>query len=152
MTNKVWKHKEYVITLDKKDLDLDIIYNFLSKESYWSKELSKEEVAKSIKNSALCFGLYYNNPNTKKQEQIGFARVISDLVTFAYLSDVFILQKFRQQGLGQWLIQTIINYDELKIRRIMLCTEDGHSLYGKFGFEALDKPNMFMQIKGKGAL
>ncbi len=105
-----------------------------------------------INNSSLCFGLYYINPIDGKKKQIGFARVISDLVTHAYLQDVFILTPFRKKGLGNWLLDIITNYEELNIRRIMLSTNDAHSFYAKFGFAPLDKPNFFMQIKGKGAI
>ncbi len=151
MEKEEWKYKGFLITTDKTDLDIDAIYHFLSKESYWSKTISKDEVVKSINNSAICFGMYYMNDNNEKT-LIGFARVISDLVTFAYLTDVFVIKKYRNQGLGKWLIQTITDYHDLDIRRIMLSTEDGHALYSKYGFEALDKPKIFMQIKGKGAL
>lgn len=143
-----WEYKDYIITVDKSDLEFDVIYEFLSNESYWSKGISKEDVIKSIKNSAICFGMY----NKEQKKQIGFARVISDLVTFSYLTDVFVLKEYRQKGLGKWLIKTITDYEELKIRRIMLSTDDGHSLYSKYGFKALDNPYLFMQIKGKGAI
>ena len=149
---KSWKSGDYIITVNKEDLDLEVIYNFLSNESYWSKEISKEDVIKSINNSAICFGLYYLNPVDKKKDQIGFARVISDLVTHAYLQDVFILAPFREKGLGNWLLDIITKYEELNIRRIMLSTDDGHSFYSKFGFKPLDNPDFFMQIKGKGAI
>lgn len=152
MIKKSWEYGDYLITVDKADLELDVIYNFLSNESYWSKGISKEDVIKSINNSALCFGVYYLNPIDKKKKQIGFARVISDLVTHAYLQDVFILTPYRNKGLGNWLLNIITNYEELNIRRIMLSTDDGHSFYSKFGFTPLDKPSFFMQIKGKGAL
>ncbi|MDM5196637.1 GNAT family N-acetyltransferase [Fictibacillus enclensis] len=152
MINTRWKYEDYLITVDKSDLELDVIYNFLSNESYWSKGISMEDVINSINNSVLCFGMYYIDPINKEKKQVGFARVISDLVTFAYLTDVFILKDFRKQGLGKWLIKIIIDYEELKIRRIMLSTDDGHTLYSKYGFASLDKPNLFMQIKGKGAI
>ena len=147
-----WEYEDYLITNDKNDLELDVIYNYLSNESYWSKGILMDDVIKSINNSVLCFGVYYLDPSSKEKKQIGFARVISDLVTFAYLTDVFILKDFRLQGLGKWLIKTITNYEELKIRRIMLSTDDGHILYSKYGFKPLDHPNLFMQIKGKGAI
>ncbi|CDQ20061.1 GNAT family N-acetyltransferase [Halobacillus karajensis] len=152
MTTKIWEHEDYLVTIDKGDLELDVIYKFLSKQSYWSKGISKEDVIKSINHSALCFGMYYINPDNKEKKQIGFARVISDLVTFSYLTDVFILPGYRNLGLGKWLLHIITNYDELDIRRIMLSTDDGHSFYSRYGFEPLDKPNVFMQIKGKGAI
>ncbi|QGH33762.1 GNAT family N-acetyltransferase [Gracilibacillus salitolerans] len=138
--------------MDKDALDLEVIHNFLSNESYWSKGISKEDVIKSIRNSAFCFGMYFIDPIDKKRKQIGFARVISDLVTHAYLQDVFILAPYRNKGLGNWLLNTITNYEELKLRRFMLATDDGHSFYSKFGFQPLDNPNFFMQKKGKGAI
>ncbi|WP_143522424.1 GNAT family N-acetyltransferase, partial [Pseudomonas sp. 2822-17] len=70
----------------------------------------------------------------------------------AYIQDVFILDPYRKKGLGNWLLSVITNYEELKIRRVMLSTDDGHSFYSKFGFEPLDNPDLFMQIKGKGAI
>ncbi|WP_082631318.1 GNAT family N-acetyltransferase [Gracilibacillus massiliensis] len=152
MVKKNWRNGDYLITMDKTELELDVIYNFLSNESYWSKGISKEDVIKSINNSSLCFGLYYINPFDRKKKQIGFARVISDLVTHAYLQDVFILTPYRKKGLGNWLLDIITNYEELNIRRLLLSTDDGHSFYAKFGFTPLDKPNFFMQIKGKGAI
>ncbi|MGJ9384466.1 GNAT family N-acetyltransferase [Salipaludibacillus sp. CF4.18] len=151
MVKEEWKYRNFLITKDKNDLDINAIYNFLSKESYWSKGISMDEVVKSIRNSALCFGMYHVNHYNEKT-LIGFARVISDLVTFTFLTDVFVIKEYRSQGLGKWLIQTITDYHELDIRRIMLSTDDGHSLYSEYGFEALDKPNVFMQIKGKGAI
>nr|WP_100406977.1 GNAT family N-acetyltransferase [Bacillus solitudinis] len=107
---------------------------------------------KSINNSALCFGVYHLNSINKEKKQIGFARVISDLVTHAYLQDVFILSSYRKKGLGKWLLGIIINDEKLNIRRLMCCTEDGQSFYSQFGFSLLDKPSLFMQIKGKGAI
>jgi GNAT superfamily N-acetyltransferase len=147
-----WEYENYIITVDRNDLEMDVIYNFLRNDSYWSKGISKEDVLKSINNSAVCFGMYDVNPISNEKRQIGFARVISDLVTHAYLQDVFILKDYRKQGLGKWLLKTITDYDELNIRRIMLSTDDGHSFYSKFGFQQLDKPGFFMQIKGKGAI
>ncbi|UOQ84474.1 GNAT family N-acetyltransferase [Gracilibacillus salinarum] len=147
-----WAYKDFIINTSKEELDIDTIHHFLSKESYWAQGIAMEDVKKSIDNTTLCFGMYQINKDTNKKRMIGFARVISDLVTFAYLTDVFIVKDFKGLGLGKWLLETITNYDELKIRRILLMTEDGHTLYDKFGFETLDKPDLFMQIKGKGAL
>ncbi len=94
------------ISTDKSKLNLKLFYNFLS-TAYWSKSRPTEIIDKSIKNS-LCFGVYYNN------EQIGFARVVSDFSIFAYLADVFILEKYQHHGIGKKLIQTILDYPELK--------------------------------------
>lgn len=151
MDNAVWIKGEYQITTNKDDLDFDFIFRFLTKESYWSKGISKEDVGKSIDHSTICFGIYETTDDNEKK-QIGFARVISDLVTHAYIQDVFIVEGYRKLGLGKWLVETIIACNELKIRRIMLSTDDAHSFYSKFGFEKLDKPEFFMQIKGKGAI
>ena len=128
-----------------------MIFRFLTKESYWSKGISIEDVKKSIDHSTFCFGLYETTDDNEKK-QIGFARVISDLVTHAYIQDVFIIEGYRKLGLGKWLLDTITAFNELKIRRIMLSTDHAHSFYSKFGFEQLDKPDFFMQIKGKGAI
>jgi GNAT superfamily N-acetyltransferase len=116
------------------------------------KSITQKQLHQNCGRTILSPLITYINPTNKKKKQIGFARVISDLVTFSYLTDVFILKDYRQKGLGKWLIKTITDYDKLKIRRMMLNTDDGHSLYSKFGFEPLDKPSLFMQIKGKGAI
>ena len=96
--------------------------------------------------------MYYVNTFDGTKKQIGFARVVSDLVTHAYVQDVFILAPYRKKGLGNWLLEIITNYEELKVRRMMLSTDDADSFYAKVGFTPLDKPNFFMQIKGKGAI
>ncbi|WP_017728224.1 GNAT family N-acetyltransferase [Halalkalibacterium ligniniphilum] len=151
MTKTEWRKGDYLISIDKNALQLELIARFLSEESYWSKGISKEDVEKSIQHSAICFGMYYQDQLRGERIQIGFARVITDLVTFAYLTDVFIVKEHRGKGLGKWLLETITSYEPLHIRRIMLNTDDGHSFYEEFGFEPLDKPHLFMQIKGIGA-
>jgi N-acetylglutamate synthase-like GNAT family acetyltransferase len=112
----------------------------LNNQSYWAKGISKVQLQKAIENS-ISFGVYHH------QQQIGFARVISDKSTFAYLADVFIIQDFRKQGLSKWLLQNILAHADLKdLRRWLLATADAHHLYKKFGFEALNNPDRFMQI------
>lgn len=144
-----WKVNGFIISTKKELLDYDMIFNFLSKESYWAKERTKETVEKSIKNSALCFGIFKEDSNVVNH-QVGFARVISDLATYGYLCDVFVLPSYRGLGLSKWLIEVITNHPELKdIRRLLLATKDAHSLYAKYGFEPLDAPEMFMQITRK---
>lgn len=118
----------FQISTDPARLDLDVIHDFLANEAYWSPGVAREKVARQMRYS-LCFGLYTG------AQQVGFARVISDFTTFAYLADVFILRPFRQQGLGKWLVQTILAHPELQgLRRLALNTRDAHSLYRRFGF------------------
>jgi len=114
---QTWSKDDFVISIDKTKLDSDIIHQFLT-ESYWAKGRTLDEVIESIKNS-ICFGLY------DKNRQIGFARIITDSVLFAYLCDVFILPTYQRQGLGKWLIDTIFNIQELRnIKSWILATKD----------------------------
>jgi GNAT superfamily N-acetyltransferase len=119
---------EYQISTDPKKLKVGVIHKYLSEESYWAKDISLETVESFIQHS-LCFGLYHEN------EQIGFARLITDKTTFAYLADVFILERERGKGLSKFLIATILSHPELQnLRAWMLGTKDAHSLYKKFGW------------------
>lgn len=121
-------------------MQIDTIHSFL-KSSYWSLGIPKDTVITAIENS-LCFGIF-----TDQNEQVGFARVISDFATFAYLADVFILKAHRGKGLGQWLLQTIIKHPNLQgLRRVILTTKDAHTLYEKFGFTSLIQPQVYMEI------
>ena len=130
----------------KEYLDIDLIHNFLNREAYWSKGIPKETVKKSIENTPLNFGVYKGEIGNEVIEQVGFARVITDLTTYAYLCDVFILTDYRKLGLSKWLMETIINHSELQgVRRFMLATNDAHSLYNQYGFEQIDTPELFMQ-------
>ena len=131
---------ELFITTDKSKLNLDLVHKFLN-TAYWSKGRSIEIINKSVENS-LCFGVY------NKNEQLGFARVVTDFSIFAYLADVFILEEYRSLGIGKKLIQTILEYPELKdIKRWMLATTDAHKFYSQFGFNNLDQPEKFMEMK-----
>jgi GNAT superfamily N-acetyltransferase len=122
----------FTISTDPAKLDLDVIHGFLY-HCYWSPGVPREVVAQAI-NHSLNFGLYEEN------QQIGFARVISDYTSFAYLSDVFVLPSQRGHGLGVWLIECVINCPALQsIRSFTLATRDAHSLYRKFGFENADE-------------
>lgn len=132
-----------LISTDKSKLNIDMIFNFLSKEAYWSKGRSLETVKKSIENS-LCFGVYIND------KQVGFARVVSDYSVFAWILDVFILPEYRNQGLSKLLIDAIMNHDKLQnLQRWGLCTDDAHGLYKKYGFRIIKKPEIFMEIVSK---
>lgn len=116
-----------------------MIHEFLSQESYWAQGRTLEQTQRAIDNS-WCFGVYIED------KQIGFARVVSDCATFAYVGDVFIIEEFRGQGLSKWLMETIISHPELQgLRRWVLATRDAHSLYEKFGFHALTFPERWME-------
>ena len=131
--------ENFMVSTDKSKLDLSVIHAFLTK-SYWATNIPFEIVKKSIENS-LCFGVYDNG------KQIGFARVISDYATFAYLADVFVLPENRGNGLSKFLMQTIKTHPELQnLRRWMLATKDAHKLYEKFGFTRLVDPDPIMVI------
>ena len=140
LNNDLYLAKGYLISTDKLLLNFKFIHDFLNIESYWAKGITEEKLQKAIENS-ICFGVYYH------EEQIGFARVVTDQSTFAYLADVFIIQSFRKQGLSKWLMQTVLAFADLQnIRRWLLATADAHELYAKFGFEPLNNPDRFMQI------
>jgi GNAT superfamily N-acetyltransferase len=134
-----WKQVDYTITDRRDDLDVDTIHGFL-RESYWAKGIPRAIVEKAVANS-LCFGLYHHT------RQIGFARVVTDQATFAYLADVFVLPEYRGQGLGKWLIACVRSHPELQgLRRWLLATLDAHGLYEQHGFIALRKPEVIMEI------
>jgi len=130
---------QYSIITDKEKFDVDVIHSFLT-HSYWAEGISKEVIQRSIDGS-LCFGVFEND------KQIGFARMITDHATFAYLADVFILEEYRGRGLSKWLMEVIMSYPGLQgLRRMMLATRDAHGLYEKFGFVPLMNVDRWMQI------
>jgi GNAT superfamily N-acetyltransferase len=130
---------EYEISTDPTRLDIDVIHAFLTK-SYWSPGVPLDVVERAIANS-LCFGVYLNS------EQVGFARVITDKATFAYLADVFIIEAHRGKGLSKRLVESIMEHPDLQdLRRFMLGTLDAHGLYKKYGFTALANPSRVMEI------
>jgi N-acetylglutamate synthase-like GNAT family acetyltransferase len=129
----------FSVSTDTSRLDINVIHGFLT-SSYWAENIPVETVRKSIEGS-MCFGVYDEN------RQIGFARMITDKATFAYLADVFILEEYRGRGLSKWLMEIIMSSPELQgLRRIMLATRDAHGLYKKSGFTPLTQPNRWMQI------
>lgn len=133
------KKGQYSISANPKRLDLDAIHGFL-RRSFWAEGISKKLVARSIRNS-LCFGLFHD------RAQIGFARVITDRATFAYLCDVYVLEEYRAKGLGTWLIETVMTHPDLQgLRRFHLVTRDAHGLYKRYGFDAPKHPTRHMEI------
>ena len=130
---------EYTITTAKDRLNLDAIHGYLT-TSYWSPGVPKETIERAIANS-LCFGLFHG------PHQVGFARVITDKATFAYLSDVYVLEPHRGKGLSKWMLAVIRDHPELQgLRRFMLATSDAHGLYSQFGFTPLVNPSRMMEI------
>lgn len=124
---------EYRVSTDPNELDLAAIHNYLSTDSYWAQEIPVAVVEKAIANS-LCFGLY------KENQQIGFARLVTDKATFAYLADVFVLEEHRGQGLSKWLMEIIQSHPDVQgLRRWMLMTRDAQGLYEQFGWTVLDE-------------
>jgi GNAT superfamily N-acetyltransferase len=137
-----WTHETFTISCDPAKLDQALITQFLS-TSYWAAGIPSHTVSKSLANS-LCFGVFERDAEPTKQ--VGFARVISDYATVAYLGDVFILEQYRGRGLSKWLMQCIGSHPELQgLRRWLLATRDAHALYSKFGFTALQSPERFME-------
>lgn len=135
------KIDNYIISNDRAKLDVNYIHYFLSKESYWAKNIPIELVKTSIEGS-LCFGVYHQG------KQIGFARVITDYATFGYLADVFIDKNYRGKGLSKELMKFIMEQEVIKkLRRFMLATLDAHSLYAQFGFESQVGNKRLMSIK-----
>ncbi len=129
----------YEISDDPGRLDFDVIHRYLSEESYWAQGIPRKLVERSAAHS-LCFGVY------AETAQVGFARVISDQATFAYLADVFILPAHRGLGLSKRLMAAITAHPDLQeLRRWMLATADAHELYRQHGFAALAKPERFME-------
>lgn len=134
-----WRRGEYRISTDQRRLDIEVIQGFLSTSSYWAVGRSLETVKRSIEHS-LAFGVY------KDKSQVGFARVITDYATFAWLADVFVLDAFRGQGLGKWLIEVITSHSDLQgLRRWVLATKDAHELYRRVGFTELEDPKRWME-------
>jgi GNAT superfamily N-acetyltransferase len=122
-------------------LDRDLVHRFLSEESYWSPGVSREVVDRSIDNS-LCFGAYEDDGR-----QIGFARVVTDAATFAYLGDVFVVSPRRGTGVGRLLMDAVMAHPDVQgVRRFMLATDDAHGLYERYGFHALRKPGIYMEL------
>jgi GNAT superfamily N-acetyltransferase len=135
-----WRRDGYLISTDASMLDLEVIHGFLSR-SYWAAGVPENVVRRSIENS-LCFGVY------RGEEQAGFARVVTDRATFAYLADVFVLEQHRGRGIGKWLVEVILSHPDLQgLRRWMLATRDAHDLYRRYAFAELARPGIFMEKK-----
>lgn len=138
MINVDVQRRPFCISTDKSQLDIPLIHRWLSTVSYWAQGRSLETVQSSIEHS-LCFGVY------EGQRQVGFARVVTDTATFAWLCDVFILEEYRGNGLGKWLIETITAQPALQPMLFLLATRDAQGLYAQYGdFEPLAAPERWM--------
>jgi GNAT superfamily N-acetyltransferase len=137
--SQVWTRGEYEISCDRERIDLAVVHRYISEESYWGKGRSLEVVRRSIENS-YPFGIY------RGAELVGFARVVTDYATFAWLADVFVLPEHRGRGLSKWLMEVILSRPELQgFRRWVLATKDAHGLYRQFGFIDLHRPERWME-------
>jgi GNAT superfamily N-acetyltransferase len=123
----VWERPPYRISDDPDAVDLKVVHAFLVR-SYWARDIPADTVARAVRHS-VPFSLF------RADRQVGFARVVSDRATFAYLADVFVLEEHRGRGLGAWLVSTVLGHPELQgLRRWLLATRDAHGLYRKLGF------------------
>ncbi len=129
---------EYSISTDKSKLNVEAIHDYLCNKSYWANGRSLEAVKKSIDNS-ICFGLYDSKGNT-----LGFARVVTDKVVYAYLMDLFIFDEFQGKGLGTKLVKHILEQKDFQVRLWFLATKSAHGLYKKFGFSTVADPEKLM--------
>lgn len=136
----------FSITTDKEKMDIDFIHSFLTR-SYWAEGITKEIVSRSI-NGSLCFGVFENKKQAMPAgRQVGFARMVTDEATFAYLADVFIDEAYRDRGLSKWLMEVIMAHPGLQgLRRMLLATRDAHGLYARLGFTSLTNTDRWMQI------
>ena len=142
MNRHRWINEEnYIVSTAAKDVDIEVLHHYLSKESYWALNIPREIVEKGVKNS-LNFSLL-----SPEKKFIGYAKLITDKATFAYLADVYVDENFRGKGLGKWLMECIMNHPELdNLRLWLLHTKDAHGLYAKYGFSQPDNLEKIMHI------
>ena len=137
--DREWQQGEYTISTDNARLDIRTVHDFVSNHSYWGQGRALEVVQRALDNS-LNFGLYH------AKHQVGFARVVTDYATFAWVADVFVLAEHRGRGLSKWLMETILAHPQLQgFRRWVLATKDAQSLYARFGFIPLHRPERWME-------
>jgi GNAT superfamily N-acetyltransferase len=137
-----WTRGEFTLNTDPERIDADVAHRFLT-TSYWAEGIPREVVERSIRN-ALSFGLFHAG------RMVGMARVVTDRATFAYLSDVFVLEGYRGRGLATWMIEVIHAHPELQgLRWWLLATRDAHPLYRGLGYSALEAPERLMERKLK---
>jgi len=139
-----YQRGEFLISTSRERLSVDVVHGFLT-NCYWAKGIPREVVARSIEHS-LCFGIYEDSG-----AQVGFARVVSDFATVAYLGDVFVLESHRGRGLSKWLMECVVQHPALQnLRRWILLTRDAHGLYSQFGFTPVKSPERYMELHRPG--
>jgi GNAT superfamily N-acetyltransferase len=142
-----WQRGDFSISTDTRYLDFEAMHSFLSAHAYWALGRTADQVRRSIDNSAVCFGVYAGDVTMGPSRQVGFARLVSDMTTFAWLCDVFVLPEARGQGLGKWLIEVVVETVRgAGIKRVLLATRDAHGLYAGFGFQELAEPRRWMML------
>jgi GNAT superfamily N-acetyltransferase len=138
--HEVARQGDFLISTDPGLLDVPLIHDFLANRSYWATGRPLAVVRRSLEQS-LCFGLY------EQGRQVGFARVVTDRATFAWLCDVFVLEAYRGRGLSKWLLGCVMSHPALRgLRRVLLGTRDAHSLYERYGFTPLADPTRFLEV------
>ena len=134
-----WERGDYLISTDRSRLDVALIHDYISNQSYWGQGRTLEVVQRALDNS-LNFGLY------DKTGQVGFARVVTDYATFAWVADVFVIEQHRGRGLSKWLMEVMLSHSQLQgFRRWVLATKDAQALYARFGFIPLHRPQRWME-------
>jgi GNAT superfamily N-acetyltransferase len=137
--SETWEREGYLVTTDPAKMQLDAIHGYLSR-AYWCEGIPRSTVERAVENS-LCFAVLHG------EEQVGFARVVTDTATFAYLCDVYVLEEHRGKGLSKWMMECVVGHPKLQgLRRFSLATRDAHGLYKQFGFHAIAKPELLMEI------
>lgn len=142
------RRDSYLISTDPTLLDIDAIEGFL-RASYWAPDRAREVIERSLERS-ISFGVYLvgTGADDTRPRQVGYARVVTDRATFAWLCDVFLDESVRGEGLGTWLVETVLEHPDIGgLRRIMLATRDAHDLYGRLGFQALSEPGRYMELR-----
>jgi len=134
-----WLRGDYRVTTDIDDFDFDVVHRYLSEVAYWSPGIAREKVERAARHS-IAFGLFHRGV------QIGYARAITDTVSFAYLADVFVLPESQGDGLGIWLVECVLSHPDLQgLRKMLLTTSSAHTLYARFGFAVVAEPQKLME-------
>lgn len=134
-----WTQEDYRVTTDIAEFDFNVVHRYLSEVAYWSPGISRAKVERAARHS-LAFGLFHRG------EQIGYARAITDTVSFAYLADVFVLPDRQRDGLGTWLVECVMAHPDLQgLRKMLLTTSSAHTLYARFGFAVVAEPGKLME-------
>jgi GNAT superfamily N-acetyltransferase len=133
-----WERGGFTVSTDRARLDLDVVHAFLA-ASYWAAGMPRAVLERAVENS-LTFGVYHGD------RQVGFARAITDLATYAYLSDVFVIDEYRGRGLSKWLLECVVAHPDLQgLRRFALFTRDAQSLYERYGFGPAHGASTYME-------